>query len=71
MRVQVLICSIACALMFSGCIFVKLEGRPPSVLPIHRIGELEERERALDRRAEELQRWERELEEREKEIEKR
>jgi hypothetical protein len=71
MRVRVLICPIVCAFLFCGCIFVKLEGRPPSVMPIHRIAELDERERALDRRAEELERWQRELEERQKEIEKR
>jgi hypothetical protein len=71
MRAKALVCSILCALAFSGCILVKVEGRPPAVMPIHRIGELEERERALDRRAEELKKWERELEERERDIEKR
>ncbi len=71
MRVQTLICLVLCVLMFSGCILIKVEGRPPAMMPIHRIAELEERERALDRRAEQLRTWQRELEEREKEIEKR
>ena len=71
MKARTLICSILCAFLFCGCMFIKLEGRPPSVMPIHRIAELDERERALDRRAEELERWQHELEERQKEIEKR
>jgi len=71
MKTRTVVCSILCVLMFSGCIYVKCEGRPPSMMPIHRIEELEERERALDQRAEEIERWEQELNEREKELEER